>query len=445
MQERPTQTFLSVSHPSKRSDEWLRIRANAALFIKKLEGITSEIETSTPEAKSDIEKAVQNFLESCDFYPALIDFEMLRKFKSGSNERRSDGTYNIYHEIIPMINILALVAQGAENGGIDLATLEGEGGLAVMLQTIINHDVIEDQPISKDQFQNIQQERTGKTLDDLAQAKPSIYADENRRQWEMRNADLVARNVWVVSKKTVDTDANGQPVYLSSDKLSRTSRFDTMEDFLREMIHGPDANIISLSTKLLDIAHNTATFTGSKKHGPEEHGPEKILKWCNSIENLFGAREALTEEAIEKWPEHEEEIKYLDSLVGSVLYLQFGRLEYVLNAYKGVKGRYQAGDPLDKIQKAGGIGYRYLDRVCSVQIPRFASIFHVALDRERKLAETDPQVRAWLERSIYPSLVKHKEHFPEIFTGPKAWHPPENREETRRPFTPDNVALAPCF
>lgn len=438
MKEHPRTGFANAAQPAPRSAEWGRIRTSAQNLIEQLKNIDTEDKANTPEAKSYIIQAVKSFFIKCHFYPAEADFDLLIKFKSGENERRSDGTYNIYHEIIPMINVLALVAQDAENGGIDLATLEKEGGLGVKLQTIINHDVIEDQPISEKKFQSMQQERTRKIIEILAKKGPPSYADEERKKWEMRNANLVARNVWVVSKKTVDTDANDQPIYLASGKLSRTSRFDTMEDFLREMIHGPDANIISLSTKLLDIAHNTATFTGSKKHTPE-----KILRWCNSIENLYGAREALTDEAKEKWPEHKREIEYLDSLVGSVLYLQFGRLEYVLNAYEKIEGRYQEGDRPDKIRKAG-IGHRYLDRVCSVQIPRFASIFHVALDRERKLAETDPQVRAWLERSIYPSLVKHKEHFPEIFMGPKAWRPPENSGKTPKSFIPDNVVLAPC-
>lgn len=407
-----------MSEKTKRSDELLAIRANASIFLKNISHLKTEDDVNTPEARDFLTKSFRNFLTACEFYSAYADFAELCLFKSGKNEYRSDGTYNIYHEMIPIINVLALVAAGKTKGGIDLSMLENEGGLGVKLQTIINHDNIEDKPISREFFQNSQVEQTEMMLAWLGESKPFPYREMERREWERRNALLVARNVGVVTRKTIVLNESGEPVILEGGKLKRHSEFKNFVSYFRNIIYGPNANITSVMTKYGDAAQNTSSMTGSEKHDTA-----KKLAWCNTMENMLGRRQGQDKAVLTRWPEHAPEINYWDATLGSLLYFQFSRLEYVEHAYQGQENKYQKGDPLEEIYPSGLDSY--LDRALSIPVPRFARMFHTALDRERKLAETDPQVKAWLERSIYPALENHKEHFPEIFAAQPTPQPKE--------------------
>lgn len=434
----PTRDFRTVGQGTKRSDELLLIRANANLCLDKIEHLKTEDEINIPANKEFLIKTFRNFLLACDFYPALADFDELVAFKSGEREFRSDGTYNIFHEFIPMVNVLALVAAGKEGGGIELHSLEHEGGLGVKLQTIINHDNIEDKPLSKDQFQQYQINQTERILSELARVRPGIYADEMRQAWERYNALLVSRNVSVVTRKTIKMDENGQPVILPHGKYLRESEFKNFVAYFRNIIYGPQANITSITAKISDAAHNTSSMTNSEKHSTV-----KKLAWCNMMENMLGRRQGQAQDIMEKWPTHINEINYWDSNLGTVLYLQFSRLEYVEFAYKGQPDKFQPGDPANEIYPSG-LDF-YLNRALSIQVPRFASMFHTALDRERKLAETDPQVKIWLERSIYPALANHRKNFPEIFAGPNGWKPQARPLSGGIDFIPEGLVRAPIF
>lgn len=398
---------LSRTPSTQRADEMLLIRANINLFLDSIEHYKTEEQINTPEAEEDLKNKFRAFLIDCRFYSALQDFEDLVRFKSGKNAKRSDGTVNWYHEFIPIVNDLALIRAGKKNGGMDIEDLEAEGGLPVLISTKLNHDMIEDTPITKKKFLTRRRAIVNKTASALSVSMPGYYTEE-RKHKDLLDARLTGRNVWLVSKKTVNVDQNGEPIVLASGKYSFRDLFTNTKEFFTNLLNDRKANPIAFSTKLGDVSINLATLTNSKKHDTA-----KKKTFCNIYEDSCGPRQGLSADAIKKWPTYKNMIDFWDNTMGSVMYLEFSWLEYVEYAYPGEVNKYQKGDPVSRIYKSG-MG-RYLDKSLSIPVPRFASALHTALDRKRKIAETDPQAKVWLERSIYPALADHKQHFPEIF------------------------------
>lgn len=393
---------------AKREDELLLIRANINLFLESIEHYRTEEQINTPEVEEDLKNKFMMFLSACQFYPALQDFDDLVQFKSGKNAKRSDGTVNWYHEFIPIVNDLALIRAGKKNGGMDLEDLEAEGGLPVLISTKLNHDMIEDTPVTKRRFLTRHRTIVNKIASSLSVSMPDYYTEE-RKGRDLLNARLIGRNVWLVSKKTVNVDQNGEPIMLPNGKYSFRELFTNTKEFFTNLLHDKKANPIAFSTKLGDVSVNLATLTNSKKHNTA-----KKKNFCNTYEDSCGSRQGLSSDAAKKWPTYKNMIDFWDNTMGSVMYLEFSWLEYVEHAYPGEANKYQAGDPLNRIYKSGM--NRYLDKSLSIPVPRFASPLHTALDRKRKIAETDPQAKACLQRSIYPALVEYRDHFPEIFT-----------------------------
>lgn len=420
-----------------KEDEYLRIKSNIKLFLDSVWHYNDEAEINTPETEKELAQKFRNFLEACHYYPALKDFDDLLKFKSDERKYRSDGTINWYHEFLPIVNELCLILAGKKNGGYDLSDLETEGGLSVKLSTIINHDNLEDRPITKKKFAKIQRTHVKKIHRDFSEVYPNFFTLEHLEN-SLHQAALITRNVWTVTKKSVNTNENGNPKYLADGKLSRKELFPSVRAFINNIVRGKNANPVSYAAKLADVTFNIATLTNSEKHSTQ-----KKLEFCNNYEDLCGSRMKLTRTAIEKWTNHADDENYTNALdfwdnaMGSVLYLEFSWLEFVEYSGKSVEGKYQPGTSLDEIYP-WGIDI-YLDKYLSIPKPRFASPLHIALDRKRKIAETNPQARACLERSVFTSLERHKEHFPEIFVNDYKLSPRAGRGAV------DKRARAPVF
>jgi len=133
---------------------------------------------------------------------------------------------------------------------------------------------------------------------------------------------------------------------------------------------------------------------------------------------MYGPRQGLTDLAKEKWPSFKPAIERFDAMMATLVYLNFGELEYVELAYPDDKNKFKEGGEIFPL----GIG-RFLDEALKVDVPRAFDPLHTWLDRIHHKAkyDEDPAVRkratSFLNEAVYPVLEKHAEHFPRIFAA----------------------------
>ena len=310
------------------------------------------------------------------------------KEKSGDNRLRDDKTISWYHELTPILYFLDLVRQG----DIKLCDLEEYGGLGTAIRTHLRHDSVEDSGISFDQLHTsmligIQR------LEDTS--VPNFDASLITQK-----TDIVVDNIRLMTRKVAILDNDGKPVY-ENGKLKKRNLFNSTASYIENMISAETANPVVYALKLGDGIHNLR-FIGSEKFTAERRH-----KYCMEREDMYGARRGFTDLAQHKWPEFAPAIAKLDSLMGALLYTNIGYLEYVDFHYPD---KHKKGDRMIPI----GLG-RYLDKALSFNVPRAFSIFHTNLDRTIAEAKTNLDTEKFLRNALGPTLISHKEHFPEFF------------------------------
>ncbi len=170
------------------------------------------------------------------------------------------------------------------------------------------------------------------------------------------------------------------------------------------MLEASTATPVVFILKQFDGTFNLAGMIGAPKFTPE-----RKRKYGNEREDMYGARGTAIRDAKEKWPEFAAAIHQVDSLMGTVLYLNFAYLTYV---DMDQPEKFKRGDKIRPFD----IG-RYLPDALKIKVPRAFHPLHTLLDRMHKEAKTNPDAKAFLEQSVYPELSRFKEHFPKIFPG----------------------------
>lgn len=385
-------------------DERLKILANIDLLLdSSLAQYKQPHQINTPEAEKDICEKLMLFFRACGFHGAEDRFSHLLAIKSGKRERRSDGTFSPYHEIIPILYALAFVKMGKDASGIDLENLEKHGGLETWIETIIDHDYVEDAPVTWEMFYRSKLTSIERFSIPLSQEQPSVFTAE-RVEREMQKAERVINNVRFVTSKEAALDENGRIIALDNGKWQRRTIFETASDFIHNMVDAEDANPIPFIVKQADVAHNTATIEGAKKYAD----PKIRFDICNDREDIYGAREAAPDKAIKRWPEYEKAFSLMDCTLGAGLYLELQSLKYV-DLLK--PDRYQPGGTIRVME---GL-HRYLNKALSVPVPNAFNMFHIALERKQTRALNEPQAEEFLQKAVYPVLKYYKGHFPERF------------------------------
>lgn len=399
----PTERFRKVS--SKKQNCYLQIIANIRLLMKSLSVYKTEEQVNTSEAEQDVKNKFNMFLIGCGFHMAETDFgELLDEL---SNKSRDDGTIPWYHQLTPILMFLSLIVEGK----IKLEDLEKYGGLETAIRTHLRHDSIEDFGRSFEKFRDTSLKKVKKKSERLSNEQPNIFNSERKKIEELRT-ELLVTNLRLMTKKIAILDKFGKPQYHEDGRMVKRSLFRNISDYIHNMLESPHANPVVWIFKIGDGIHNLFSMLGAEKFTPARR-----LRYANDRENMYGGRDATSDEAMKKWPKFAPAIKAFDAMLGVVLYTNFKYLEYVDIAYDD--GRFKEGDTLRKV----GIG-RYLEGgALNFKIPRAFNPMHMLFDRIKKIAEQDPdpeikwRASAFLTESLYPALIPFKEYFPCIFSG----------------------------
>ncbi len=369
------------------------IKKNIKSLLASLAQYKTGASINTLAAQRDIREKFWHFLEDCGFFMALSDFQDILKQTEGKS--REDGTVPWYHQLTPILMVLSLI----ESGELDLSLLEEYGGLEVLIRTHLHHDTIEDTGIDAEVFSKQQQEK----IKDVRQ---------EFRELETAKTVIVVNNVSLMSKKTAILDEKGDPQKHPDGRIVKKDLFENTRAYVKNMLFSVFASPVVWCLKLGDGIQNLSSMIGAAKFTVARR-----KKYCNEREDMFGARQGKTDIAIRKWPKFAKVIGKFDDLMGAVLYLNFGFLEYVDLAYPDDPDKYKEGQAIDVL------GFdRYLANALSFKVPRAFSSFHETLDRMRHVSEHDPDLakraraKAYLQEAVYPVLEPYKEHFPEIFS-----------------------------
>ncbi len=365
-------------------------------FLAFIEQHQTESSINNYSVSEAIRETFEDLLRSCDFQMAIVDFHRLLEDTSG--ETRADDTISWYHQLFPIIAMLSLVSEGV----IDLDYIEQFGGLETGIRTHLNHDTLEDTGVTREQFRQ-------RLIGEIENNHGFSSSRQNR---ERLCADFVFNNVTLMTKKVAVLAPDG---HILRDphtfKIVRNPLFRDDRNYMHNMLMSIHANPMVWFLKLGDGTHNLWGLLNASGFDAKRR-----LRYCNQREDMFGARNGFTDKAAKKWPEMGEALRRMDHLMGAVLYLNFGFLEYVDLAYPDDPSKYKEGDDIYSL------GFdRYLDVAMHWRLPRAFHPVHCWLDRVHYIRDNDkdPDIRrrtdVFLERAVYPVLVPYKEHFPRIF------------------------------
>lgn len=365
-------------------------------FLSFVERYPTEISINNHGAEEAIRAVFEALLQKCDFRMALEDFHKLLEDTSG--ELRADDTISWYHQLFPIISMLALILEGA----IDLDYIEEFGGLETAIRTHLNHDTLEDTGVTREQF--------AQRLVDEIENYPEFSSQRQAR--ERHNAEIVLNNVILMTKKAAVLGPDGHVLRDSQTyKIIRSPLFPNDRAYMHNMLTSIHASPIVWYFKLGDGTHNLWSLLGASGFDAQRR-----LKYCDQREDMFGARSGFTDRAAKKWTEMGEAIRRMDYLMGAVLYLNFGYLEFVDLAYSEERSKFNEGEEIYPL------GFdRYLDVAMHWRLPRAFHPVHCWLDRVHYILHYhhDPDIcrrtAAFLKFGVYPVLEPYKKHFPRIF------------------------------
>lgn len=386
----------------------LRVQANIELLLKGIEIYPTKASINTPKAEADIKNKFEEFLTGCEFHMAHIDFEKTLQ----ESKDRDDGSIGWYHQLSQVRQFLYLV----KNKVISLQDLEEYGGLETAIRTALRHDSIEDFGTSFEDFEKEEAESTKICLLDL---KKKGYDNIDEEKWikkEDQNLEILMQNMRLITKKISILDPNEEPQYNEDGSRIKKDLFPNTRAYIHNMVDSENASPVVWILKVFDGTHNLSSMIDA----PKFTAPRR-LKYANEREDMYGARQGLPEQAMEKWPEFSDAIRKADDFMGSVLYLNFGYLEYVdqESAYPNAdSGKHRDGDKIP----LSGIG-KFLKEAISIDTPCGLSPLHNLLDaikeKSQKNGNVKTKMRATLfwNQSIKPVLEPYADIFPQINTN----------------------------
>lgn len=388
-------TKAAKSMPPKKRGE---LRLAYERLMKNFEAMTYGIEDLN-EVEPQFRMAFKKFLRDCGFCYADKNFDTLLSEKSGRNFYRCDGTVGWYHEVLPIIWDLSTVLKGSYAQGVDIAEYIPYGGLEADIVSHLRHDSVEDfitrETLAAQQYQ---------MLNELIAEGHTAYIEKGAKLVEQ-----VLINVRLMTQRP-QTDANGGIIMNNGKPLK-----EDVVEYTHRMVDDPDANPIVFKKKQLDALHNFATMLGVEKFSPERRA-----KRCNERENMYGARFGFTEIAIAKWKPFSKVIQIFDNNMGELLYKNFRYLENVDEFYLNSENAFQ--------RKAYDypVSSRFLTRALTLNVPEIIHPLHMFLKRMVKSVDpaAEPEkyarLQCFMEKVIKPSLERHKDHFPYIFSASEA-------------------------
>ncbi len=403
---------------------FLKIKANIEILRAALDEYDTKKSVNTPEAEADIKDKFSQFLIGCEFYMAKMDFDEL--LEESAAKPRDDGSIGWYHQMAPVLIFLSMI----KDKTISLESLEQYGGLETALRTALRHDSIEDFGKDFDQFEKEQKQNILKKFTEL-QALGLPGFDDGRLQKEYDNLDILMQNLRLMTKKVAILDADGNPQYRPDGRMIRKDLFPNTRAYIHNMVNSVYASPVVWIIKVCDGIHNLSSMIGA----PKFTAPRR-LQYANQREDMYGSRQGLPEIAMQKWPEFAEGIKRVDHLMGSVLYTNFGYLEYVdqEKAYPDNSDKHKEGDEVHTL----GIG-KYLSGTLKVDVPRGLNPFYNLLDtiQAQTSGEEDINIRVktikFWEHSIKPALRPYALYFPRYFANGQSGGAPHSDKIVRAP------------
>ena len=393
--------FSRAASVSEATHEYARIQGHTRELLQILSMFKTEDDVNMPQTENFIRETFNRFLNDCGFYMAAVDFDEVLKELSGDNCLRNDGTIAWYHQLSPILLFLSLTIAPKEQGGIDLAALEATGGVETVLRTHLRHDSIEDSGISFEDFDNMQRDLIARNSKNLRKNQPGFF-NKARLERELANAGILLSNLKLMTRKAAEQDETGQIKYHPDGRIVKTDLFTSISDYVHNMVKSDTASPTVFMLKMGDGIHNLCGLIGADKFTPARR-----IKYCNEREDMYGARDGISDKAVKKWPAFAGAIQKFDDLMGFVLYLNFNFLEYADMAYPD---KFKEGQTIHE----SGID-RYLPGAIFANVPRAFNPAYILLDRMKKQAAHNPHARRFLEESVYPVLAEHREHFPDIF------------------------------
>lgn len=297
-------------------------------------------EGAMDRAESRIRQSFSQFLKDQGYAFAAKNFEKLLEEKSGERFTRNDGTVNWFHELVPIVTVMALV----RNGSIPMKAMNQYGGLETAITSHLRHDSVEDHfDDTSDELLAFRQE-----LKDMLRAIVEEDPDYNQDKGEMMIEQTIVNTRLISQKKFTDTVTGAK---FKEDVLGYTER----------MIGSKHANPVVFMLKQADGVHNFATLWAPK------FTAERRQKRCDEREDMYGARYGFTDAAVSQWPAFAKGIKVMDDMMGMMLYTHFRYLESVDKHYKK-----ENPHPV-------GIA-RYLDGAMSIDLPKPVNMVHIFMD-----------------------------------------------------------------
>lgn len=394
--------FSRAAGASGAAHEYARIQGHTRELLQTLSMFKTEDDINMPQTENFIRETFNRFLNDCGFYMAAVDFDEVLKELSGDNYLRNDGTIAWYHQLSPILLFLSLTIAPKEKGGIDPVSLETTGGIETVLRTHLRHDSIEDSGISFDEFDQMQRGLIARNSKNLPKNQSGFFS-KTRLERELVNAGILLNNLKLMTRKMTERDSSsGKVQYHADGRIVKKDLFASISDYVHNMVKSDNASPTVFMLKQGDGIHNLCGLIGADKFTPERR-----IKYCNEREDMYGARDGITDKAIKRWPAFAGAIQKFDDLMGFVLYLNFNYLEYADMAYPH---KFKAGQTIHE----SGVE-RYLPGAIFANVPRAFNPAYILLDRMHKQAEHNPHARRFLEQSVYPVLAEYKEHFPDIF------------------------------
>jgi|GEM_PF-3229976 len=408
-------------------DYKLKVLANIGLLIDGLKKYETKASVNTPDAEIDIQKKFREFLIGCEFHMALSDFDDL--LNESEKKPRDDGTTAWHHQLSQTLMFLSLV----KDKTITLDMLEEYGGLETAVRTCLRHDSIEDFGKSFEQFENEQKQKIEEKYTSLF--KRGIKdIDQRWLETEYKNLSILMSNLKLMTKKIAVLDDQGNPQYRPDGRLIKKDLFSDIKAYIHNMLDNKDASPVVWILKTFDGTHNLSTMLGA----PKFTSPRR-LKYCNEREDMYGGRDSLPERAMDKWSSFRAAIRRADHIMGSVLYGNFGYLNYVdqKNAYPDDETKHRDGKPI----YISGI-VKYLSGALSFDIPRGLNPLHTFLDTIKDISVhheaplTQQRAELFWNQSITPALKEHLDHFKIILNSP---------QNSASHGTPPKAARSPQF
>ena len=360
-------------------------------FLQKLHTYKTEEQANKSEAA--IRVAFEEFLEKGDFLGTRMELDKLLEEIGGPKALREDGTISYFHQLGPIVNILALV----ECGELSLQQLEPYGGIEGMMRGHLRHDSVEN--YMPYQWYEAQQ-------NEIVSAVTELRSNPARAQYEQCVANGAKKIVASLTKKEPMVK-DGKLVY-EDGKLVKIPLFATTEDYMHAMI--PDG--LAYALKLGDGGPNIATMLGADKFTPQKRLEYALDRWT-----MFGAEMGFSDKAMEASPELADTIEFFDKSMGAVLYMAVGYARYVDQLSIAGQPVY---DGQSRIYESG-IGSRYIFGVAHISVPPAFDIIVTKTSRIQKHANdpsVDPAERLraqnFLNYAIYPALRPYAEYYPTL-------------------------------